>query len=55
MSATEKKPTPGKQEPLRHVHIHPECSLCGCYFDVGDRLFACELIYSFSKLFINKI
>ncbi|OAA70684.1 hypothetical protein ISF_02658 [Cordyceps fumosorosea ARSEF 2679] len=24
----------------RHVRIHPECSLCGCYFDVGEPMIA---------------
>lgn len=32
----------GMQEGHRHVRIHPECSLCGCYFDVGDPMVACK-------------
>ncbi|KAJ3485697.1 hypothetical protein NLG97_g6758 [Lecanicillium saksenae] len=29
-----------KQEGHRHVRIHPECSLCGCYFEVGEPMIA---------------
>ncbi|KAJ4150385.1 hypothetical protein LMH87_011137 [Akanthomyces muscarius] len=29
-----------KQEGHRHVRIHPECPLCGCYFEVGEPMIA---------------
>lgn len=32
--------TTDKQEGHRHVRIHPECSLCGCYFEVGEPMIA---------------
>lgn len=32
----------GKQEGHRHVRIHPECTLCGSYFDVGAPMVSCK-------------
>ncbi|EGX91146.1 hypothetical protein CCM_05304 [Cordyceps militaris CM01] len=40
MSAPRMGPATDKHEGHRHVRIHPECSLCACYFDVGERMMA---------------
>ncbi|KAM3461432.1 hypothetical protein NHJ6243_004952 [Beauveria neobassiana] len=40
MSITRSGPQPDKHEGHRHVRIHPECSLCGCYFEVGEPMMA---------------
>ncbi|TQV97875.1 hypothetical protein IF1G_03618 [Cordyceps javanica] len=40
MSVAPSRPTTDKHQGHRHVRIHPECSLCGCYFEVGEPMMA---------------